>query len=60
MLEIWLLSRLLIQTSEYGNIEFGAQWVHGDQGNPIYREMSQLGLLDYRGEHLYDDEYAGE
>lgn len=44
---------------EYGNLEYGAQWIHGDERNPLYDELKKLNLLDYKGEHLYDDEYVG-
>lgn len=43
---------------EYGYLEFGAQWMHGDEDNPLFWEMSKLGLMDYKGEHIYDDEHA--
>lgn len=33
-------------------VEMGAQWVHGDEGNPLYAELAPLGLIDYRGEYL--------
>lgn len=48
----------LYTPTEHGHLEFGAQWIHGDEGNPLYWEMSKLDLLDYRGEHLYGDELA--
>lgn len=44
----------------FGVIEYGAQWIHGDEGNPLYHEMNKLGLLDYRGENIDDEEYYSE
>lgn len=40
-------------------IELGAQWVHGDEGNPLYDELAPHGLIEYRGEHLYDRKFLG-
>ena len=32
----------------------GAQWLHGDQGNPLYEELSKLGLIAFQGDYLDD------
>ena len=40
------------RSEEY--LEMGAQWLHGDQGNPLYEELSKLGLIAFQGDYLDD------
>ena len=33
-------------------VELGAQWLHGDEGNPLYDELQSRNLIEHKGEYL--------
>lgn len=40
----------LAGSEEY--VDLGAQWLHGDEGNPLYDALSQKDLISHSGDFL--------
>ena len=40
------------ESEEYADM--GAQWLHGDIGNPLYDELLKRGLISYKEDYLHN------